>query len=93
MAGLAGVAGVVGLSSAATGGGGGADPAGAVPALTAPGTATAPSLRERLAEVRRAARAADRALARTVPRSGGSVAQGPGPRLLATAATIPDDHG
>ena len=68
VAGLAGVAGVVGLSNAATGGGGEPEPATSVPALTRTATtSTQPSLEDRLADVRRAERAADRALSRTAP--------------------------
>jgi hypothetical protein len=99
VAGIAGVAGVVGLSSAATGGGGDAAPAAPVPALTRAATGTTPSLDDRVADVRRAERAADRALARTAPAASarrstdddGTFDQGPGDRDPVTGAFIDDD--
>src|SRR5690348_539651 len=94
VAGLAGVAGVAGLSAAATGGGQGG-PGGSAPALTTTSTATAPSLHDRIAEVRRAERAADRALARTAPRpagDAGAFARGPGGPAPAAAVVLVDDH-
>jgi hypothetical protein len=108
VAAIAGIAGVVGLSSAAAGGGGGADPAAPVPAMTQTSMAGAqPTLGERLAAVRRAERAADRAMARvaaagmttsgravTASRSSdddGTFDQGPGDRDPVTGAFVDDD--
>src|SRR5688500_977284 len=90
VAGIAGVAGVVGLSSAATGGGGD-DPAPSPPSVTstAPAAAPTPSLERRLAEVRRAERAADRALGRSAPAAPAVTTSG---RTL-TAPRSGDDDG